>query len=161
MSIFQMTKDAKEFQGAPYPVPGFYEVVINRCKEATDRKKIGMFIVELKITKSDVSDRPVESSMDWVVKFDKDAAGGNVKTFIKQALNSWCVDNGRAPMAGDDFELDEKLWEAVVGTQNFLAGTSVAITAYNKPTAEGKDFTRLKWEFTAAQKSKLGVTKAA
>lgn len=146
MGMFDKIKEASVTEGGQYVLPGMYRAQINYCKQKTTRKGIGMVAVELRVLESTNPDRPVGSDMSWVVTMDKDAAMGNVKQFIA------------AVMGIDPKEVDVPGAEMIFSEANPLKGKFIRISAFNKPTKEGKDFTRV-W-FVNDSEGATGALKA-
>jgi hypothetical protein len=85
------------------------------------------------------------------VLFDEypDLSLGNVADFMNIAMQSYFVQNEMAPPEG--FEVDEEIANEIAGEENILAGTMVAVEAFNKKTKAGNDFTRYKWSPITAE----------
>lgn len=132
-------------------VPANYRSLIHRCKHDRDRFGVEMFICETEILASDNPSLPIGTQVGVVIKFDKDAALGNVKDIVSAGLASQSCKHGEfvtpeqvAPMVDEDLILGK-----IVGEVNMLAGAEVQLYAFNKPTKAGKDFTRLVWSVPA------------
>lgn len=133
MGVFSAVKDARPTQGGRYFDPGNYVVKINRCKHGMTRKNVDFFVVETKILESDNDGLPIGSEASWMVTMDKDAAPGNIKSFAMAATGV------------DEDGIDEAGILEIVSDRQPLAGMIMRVEAFNKPTKEGKPFTRIKW----------------
>jgi hypothetical protein len=163
MGLFKDIKGARGTKGGLYFVPGNYLVLINRCKLGETRKGIDFFVAETKVVWSDVEERKPGSEPSYMVTMDKDPALGNVADFMRAGLACKAVQQLGATIEDigeiDEIELSEEEAEEIVGEANPLAGVVMALNAFNKPTAAGKDFTRVKWAIpTDEDLAKAGLT---
>ena len=147
MSIRDEIRDgvlgAKSFYDANYLTPGLYLLEIERIKFGADRHQMKFFVVEFKVLESSNQKMRPGSHADYMVKFNKDAAWGNVKNFMKAALENLQVQNG-GPF--EQIELTAERYDICSREiNNPLLGTKIVADAYNHDTAEGKPFTRVKW----------------
>lgn len=133
MGMFDKIQEAKVTEGGVYILPGIYRCQILACKQFETRKKIGAVAVELRVLESSNPDRPIGSDMSWVATMDKDAAMGNIKQFVAAA------------MAIKFEEVDPAGTEMIFSKDNPLKGQIIRVSAYNKPTQKGTDFTRVWW----------------
>lgn len=151
MSVFAKVNEARATEGGRYFEPGNYVVLINRIKHGETRKGVDFFVVETKVLESDCAAIPAGSECSWMVTLDKDAALGNIKSFAMAATG--CADN----------EVDEAGILELVSDRQPLAGQVMRVEAFNKPTRDGKPFTRVKWlaptDVEAARYTKLAQEK--
>lgn len=141
MGLFSGIGEAQVGQGGVYFLPGEYIVEIVKCFTMRSRKREDLFIAECLIHESTNPERRPGSKASWVVNFKQDAALGNIKGFIA-ACNGISPSNQKAV----DEAVDEESCEYAVDDDNPLAGTRLALSAVNKLTRAGTDFTLHLWE---------------
>jgi hypothetical protein len=145
MGIFANIKGAKGTEGGNYFVPGNYVVRIERCKQDKTRMNKDFFAAECRILASDTEDLKVGSTASFFVLFDEypELSLGNVADFMNAAMKSYFAQNSMQMPEG--FEVDEEVADEISGEENILAGTLIAVEAFNKKTRADTDFTRFKW----------------
>ena len=89
--VFDMIANARETQNGNRIRDGKYEWLVERCFMQEDRKRIPMYITELRViasepTEQGVAPNPVGETVGCVWKLDKDSAGGNIKAFLLALL---------------------------------------------------------------------------
>ena len=141
MGLFSGIGDAQVGQGGVYFLPGEYVVEIIKCFTMRSRKREDLFIAECLIKESNNPERRPGSKASWVVNFKQDAALGNIKGFVA-ACSGISPSNQKAV----DAEVDEESCEYAVDDDNPLAGTLLSLSAVNKITRAGNDFTLHMWE---------------
>lgn len=149
MGVFKNIKGKKNSEGGAYILPGNYRVKVKVCKTVESQVKNNqtLFVGELIVLESNNKERPEDAEMSLVVdmtttKFPN-AALGNVNSFLHAAYCSLAYQQGDDPPGEDD--IDEEMAEMAISEENPLGGVELILYAFNKPTREGKDFTRLKW----------------
>lgn len=143
---FSPIKGETDADGKINWIPANYRVVIHRCKHDKDRKGVEMFICETEILQSDNPALPVGAMPGVVIKFDKDAALGNVKDIVAAALASKeCVSGNFVTPETVSGMINGALMTKVNGPENILVGAECQLHAFNRPTREGRDFTRIAW----------------
>lgn len=143
--------DTTGTEGGLYLKPGNYLVQIQRCKMIETRDKNNAFIAELKVAWTDTDDRDLQkgSEPSVFVNMDgkyPDVALGNVNDIVRAGLASMAAQHGQEHPPLKDIPLNKEVMKKVTGAKNLLAGVYLEVYAFNKPTREGKDFTRLKWK---------------
>lgn len=133
MGMFDKIKEAQINEGGVYILPGIYRCQILACKQRQTRKGVNMIAVELRVIESTNPERPAGTDMSWVVTMDKDAALGNVKQFVATVMEC------------EVKEVDTPGTELIFSEANPLKGTMVRVSAVNKKTKNGGDFTLVKW----------------
>jgi hypothetical protein len=141
MGLFSGIGEAQVGQGGVYFLPGEYVVEVVKCFTMRSRKREDLFIVECLIKESDNNERRAGSKASWVVNFKQDAALGNIKAFVA-ACSGISPSNQKAV----DEQVDEESCEYAVDDDNPLAGTMLRLSAVNKITRAGNDFTLHLWE---------------
>jgi hypothetical protein len=140
--------NAEGSKGGEYLLPGNYVVQIQRCKEFTTREKDEAFIAELLVIESDNEKMPPGKKPALFIKeLPKypELYLGNVADFIRAGLASMAEQHGEECPETEEIQLTKELGLSVTGTDNLLAGVYLTAYAFNKPTREGKDFTRINW----------------
>lgn len=154
MGIFGGIKEARYSEGGVYLLPGVYRLQVVVCKQLRTRTQKDAVVVEFKVLESSTPERPVGSSVSWMLTFDKEPAMGNFKQFLGVALK-WIN-----PAATEDM-IDESVCEYASGPANPLGGIAAnptatpptpAITpviircsAANTKTKANRDFTKVKY----------------
>lgn len=133
MGLFSGIREAKVSQGGVYIAPGVYRSKILAVKQGTTRKGVGFFVVELEHLKSNNESHPAGARVSWMVTLDKDAALGNVKEFLSIVTDT------------PEEQIDEEGVDLITSAQNPLKDTIVDISAINKPTKAGGEYTRVSW----------------
>lgn len=139
-------------KGGLYFEPGNYLARINRCRMIETREKHDAFVAEFEVLESDNEDRPVGCKPALFVDMDgkfPELALGNVTDFVRAGLACCAAQNGEEHPPIESIGLDKETMKAVTGEDNILAGTFIQIYAFNKPTREGRDFTRFDWSVPA------------
>lgn len=134
MGLFSKIGAAKSNSGGIYFLPGTYELECVACKTGETREgNKPFFVAEFTILSSSNPERPVGTSMSFMVMLDKylETALGNVKGCLAALFN--------VPEA----EVDEAGVEAAIGPANPAKGAKVKATASNIKTRAGKDFTKV------------------
>lgn len=134
MGLFTGIKNAKSSGGGIYFMPGTYLLECNACKTGETREgKKAFFVAEFTILESSNPERPVGTSVSFMVMMDKylDTALGNIKQCVAALF-------GVAEEAVDEAGVD-----AIVGADNPAKGARVKATASNIKTRAGKDFTKV------------------
>ncbi len=168
-SIFKKIKEAKIVGGnGNYFGPGDFKVKILECKEIESQEKDGVsyFGVETVVLQcsDDARLAPPRNSppgtegpvckrgdkVTWLLNMSLKPSLGNVKQFVK-ACDPEC----------DEDDIDEAMCEEIVSAAQPLAGLYMKIRAWNKPTKEGNEFTRVWWEFDDAPPADLNHTEQA
>lgn len=148
MGAFAKVAGARPTEGGRYFAPGEYVVRLQAIKHIQTRMQKDAFVVETRIVESNVDKLPAKSECSWMVTMDKDAAPGNIVGFVVAAT-------GCTPE-----EVDEAGVLALVGKDQPLAGHFMRISAFNKPTRDGKPFTRVKWQMLTPEELKQYSLKA-
>jgi hypothetical protein len=134
MSIFAGISEAQVFESSRYLTPGMYSVRLTRLVQGTKRiGKIPYVVVEFKVLNTNAEGWREGETGSWYVGFDKDAAQGNIKAFL--AVANGC----------DHSEIDQAGAEVCFSDRSPLLGAELDVEAYNKPTKDGRPFTRVKW----------------
>lgn len=134
LDMFDRIANAETFESSPYIEPGLYSLQISRIAKGEKRTtRVPYVAVECKVLGSSNPKFAVGSTLCWFVDMGKDAGPGNIKSFL--AVANDCpleqVDKAGAAMCICD--------------NSPLVGKVLDCEAYNKPTREGKPFTRVKW----------------
>lgn len=150
MGLFKGIREAKGTEGGNYFKPGNYVVMIERCKEGETRHAIPFFVAECRILKVDIDDPNlvVGRVAAFFVKFDEypELSLGNVGDFMTAGMKSWFLQhNEPVPEGFFGPGVSEETADAIVSEENILAGTVLAVEAYNKDTKSGNPFTRFRW----------------
>lgn len=139
--MFDGIEDAKVGQGGVYFLPGRYKVEVDKVFTMQSRKREDLFIAETTILESDNAERKPGTKCSWIVNFKHDAALGNIKGFIAA-----CNGIDPADEAAVNAEVTEDVCEfAVDEKENPLAGSKLDLTAVQKKTRAGGDFTLHLW----------------
>lgn len=141
MGLFGGIKDVKVSKGGIYLLPADdgstarYRLRVKVLKVMKTRKKEDQFIAEFHILESSQPKRPAGSDASWLANLTRhEAALGNVKGLLAALFN---MQEDEIDEAGADAAVDEKEQPCV--------GMEVICEAFNKPTKEGKPFTRCNW----------------
>jgi hypothetical protein len=134
MGLFSGIGSAKSNGGGVYFLPGIYTLECKACKTGETREgKKPFFVAEFTILESTNPDRPVGSTVSWMVMMDKylETALGNIKQ---------CA----AALFGiPETDVDEAGVEALISAANPAAGIKVKAEATNIKTRAQKDFTKV------------------
>lgn len=134
MGLFSGIKNAKSNGGGVYFLPGTYvlECVAVKTGQTREGNK-PFFVAEFTILESSNPERPVGTSVSYMVMLDKyiETALGNVKQ---------CV---AALFGVAEADVDEAGVEEAVGPSNPAKGARVKATASNIKTRAQKDFTKV------------------
>ncbi len=155
--------EARGTQGGLYFKPGNYLVQVQYCKMIKTQQQHEAFVAEFKIVATDQNDPNLQVGAEpsYFVDMDgkyPDLALGNVADFIRAGLVAASHQAGdEAVPSVDDIELTTDIGKAVTGEENLLAGTFLHAYAFNKPTREGKDFTRFRWRIPESTVSLMSV----
>lgn len=169
MGVFGDIAGSKTYeQGSNYFIPGDFEVEIKTSiiEPSAKNKKIKHCKVKCKViefeAKGNSKDNAYKpgSEVNMVCEVTKDMGASNAKAFAmaagEQAL--WLSGADEATVKaflGDFKESDvephpcEKHLEDIFSPKSIVSGVKIRCEAFNKPTSEGKDFTRLRWVVTA------------
>jgi hypothetical protein len=136
MGLFSKIKDAKSSQGGVYFLPGKYALECRANKTGTTREGRSFFVAEFTILESTNPERPVGTSVSFMIMLDKnlETGLGNIKGYISALFD--------LPEA----EVDEAGVEQLVAADNPGAGVKVRAIASNIKTRANKDFTKVIWE---------------
>ena len=139
--------------GGQYIEPGNYLVRVNRCQMVeSEHKRTTFFVAELEVLASDNDDIREGAILSHTVdmfKFQLDFAVAEVKAFALPAFQSLAIEGGEDVPKDEDIGNEEI--KAAVGEEQILAEAVLRLYAYNKPTKEGKPFTRKKWSVPSNQ----------
>lgn len=143
--------EAKGTEGGLYLIPGNYKVEVQRCKMIKTRERHDAFVAEMKVLWTDVESQSLKpgSMPSYFVDMDgkfPELALGNVADFARVGLASLAAKYGKDVPPLEEIPLDTDTMNKITQAKNLLAGTILEVNAFNKPTREGKDFTRLKWK---------------
>ena len=134
MGLFKDIGKAKSNSGGVYFVPGTFLLECRSCKSGSTRNgNKPFFVAEFTILESSSPDRPVGTTMSYMVMLDNylETALGNVKG---------CA----AALFGiPESEVDEAGIELMISDQNPTAGMKVRASATNIKTRKGSDFTKV------------------
>lgn len=134
MGLFSKIKEAKSNGGGVYFLPGTYTLECNALKTGKTREgDRPFFVAEFTILASSNPDRPVGTSVSFMVMLDKfiETALGNVKGCVAALFNI------------PEEEVDEAGVETAVGDQNPAKGLKVKASATNIKTKKQTDFTKV------------------
>jgi hypothetical protein len=151
MGIYSDIGTAKGTEGGVYFKPGIYRAQIQRCKQTETRKGKPFFVAEFKILQSNNPERPVGSSVSFMVMFDLSdkemfrLQQGNVADFMRPGLAAYAKQKKGVTLKPEEVQLDEPTADTISGVENLLAGVIVDVEAFNKPTKAGTDFTHHRW----------------
>jgi hypothetical protein len=136
MGVFSKIKDAHSTGGGVYFLPGTYALECRKCTSSKTREDRPFFVAEFTILESSNPERPVGTSVSFMVMLDKylETALGNVKQ-CAAALFDIPEDN-----------VDEAGVEALVSAANPAAGNKVRATASMTKTKKGADFTKVMFD---------------
>jgi hypothetical protein len=190
MGIYAKVRGAKTTGGGNYFEPDAdWVVMVNAVKDIETRDEKPAFIVECKVLESTCERVKPGAERSWFVDMLKDAAAGNVKHFVMVATEQLtgeavedekceaCEGSGKVGKLGckdcDGTGMVSAIDEAgileICSERQPYAGLILGLTTFNKPTREGKPFTRHKWTLlSSVQETKyeevavgLGLKKAA
>lgn len=133
MGIFGGIKDAQYSDGGVYILPGVFRVKITKVLYKKTRKGQDAFIVEMEVVESTRQDRPVGSTMSWMVTLDKEPALGNIKQFLAETAEA------------DMSAITEEVVEAAISAAQPFANRFVRCSANEITTKAGRPFTKVKW----------------
>lgn len=135
MGLFGKIKDAKSNGGGVFFLPGSYELECRANKTGTTREGRPFFVAEFTILASTNPERPVGTSVSFMVMLDKflETALGNVKGYVAALFDI------------PEVEVDEAGVEQLVAADNPGAGLKVRATASNTKTKKGGDFTKVEF----------------
>jgi hypothetical protein len=132
--VFDRVANADEQEGAAYPVPGVYPVLmVDTLKMIESRKGDKLFVAELEVIQSDVPERPAGSCMQWVANFRHDPTPGAVKTFFARI------------MGVDGSEVTSDALRYAIGEKQPCRGRLVRLEANMVKTKSDRDFTKCTW----------------
>lgn len=134
MGLFAKIKEAKSNSGGVYFLPGTYELECVAVKTGKTREgDRPFFVAEFTILSSSNPERPVGTSVSYMVMLDKylETALGNVKQCVAALFNVAEVD------------VDEAGVEEAIGPSNPAKGAKVKASATNIKTKKGDDFTKV------------------
>ena len=121
-----------------YIVPGNFIFQVDYLKENVGGYKGDSFVAAFKTIDSDTPEQKIGGCPAWVsVKRPDNAAmaQGEVKEFLSILMN----------LEYDD--IDEEVFENLVGTDQPAAGHYIRCYAWEKPTKNGGMWTAMKWEY--------------
>lgn len=136
MGRFSQIGSAKSSQGGIYFLPGKYALECRANKTGKTREGREFFVAEFTILESTNAERPVGTSVSFMVMMDKnlETALGNIKGYIASLFG--------IPEA----EVDEAGVESLITAENPGQGMKVRAVASNIKTRANKDFTKVIWE---------------
>jgi hypothetical protein len=133
-SVFDRVANAEEQEGASYPEPGVYPLLmVDTIKMIKSRKGDDLFIAEFEILQSDVSSRPVGSRMQYVANFRHDPTPSAVKAFFTKLTGS------------SSDEVTSESLKFAVGEKQPCKGRLVRMEATQVKTKSDRDFTKCTW----------------
>ncbi len=141
--------DASSTKGGLYFEPGNYLVQVQCCKMIVTRNKDNMFVAECIIIKSDSDNKSLQPGAEpaYAVNMDgrfPDLSMGNVADFMRAGLASMAEQVGEEHEEVDKIEIDDDTANSITDEEeNLLSGVFLEVKAWNKPTREGNDFTRV------------------
>jgi hypothetical protein len=140
MGLFSKIKDAKSNGGGIYFLPGVYKLECRANKTSKTRDGRPFFVAEFTILESTNPERPVGTSVSWMVMMDKnlETALGNIKQYVSALFD---IEEG---------EVDEGGVEHLISAENPGAGIKVHAEATNIKTREKKDFTKVQYRAVKA-----------
>jgi len=143
MGRFSKIKDVKSQGGGIYFLPGKYAVECRANKTGETREGRPFFVAEFTILESSNPERPVGTSVSFMVMLDKyiETALGNIKGYVAALFD--------IPEA----EVDEAGVEQLVAAENPGAGLKVRAVASNTKTKKGDPFTKVEWAPYEAKKA--------
>lgn len=134
MGVFGGIKEAKFSEGGVYVKAGVYKLRITACKQIVTRKKQDAFVAEFLILESSNPERPVGSSMSWMVIAQPDTPWlGNIKQFLMTVLDA------------KEEDIDEAACEFVCSAENPFKDREVRLSATDIKTKKNADFTKCKY----------------
>ena len=145
--------DARSTQGGLYFAPGNYTAQIQRCKMIRTLAGEDAFVVEFRVIKSDVAVLGPGSEPSYYVGMGGKYPAlslGNVADLMRAGLAALAISAGEEHPPIKQIELDTLTCESITGADNILAGVILDVYAFNKPTKDGSDFTRIKWRVPGA-----------
>lgn len=133
MGLFGKIKEAKSSGGGIYFLPGKYLLECRVNKTGKTREDRPFFVAEFTILESSNPERPVGTSVAYMVMLDKylETALGNVKQYVSALFGI------------PEEEVDEAGVEELVAAANPGAGIQVRAVASNTKTKKGGDFTKV------------------
>lgn len=134
MGLFSKITEAKSNSGGVYFVPGTFLLECKAVKTGSTREgNKPFFVAEFVILESSSPERPVGTTMSYMVMMDKyiETALGNIKGCAAALFNI------------PESDVDEAGIEALIGPSNPGAGMKVQASATNIKTRAGKDFTKV------------------
>lgn len=141
----------KGTEGGLYLKPGNFLLQVQRCKMIETRDGNDAFVAELKVIETDIEDKDLQPGAEPSLyvnlsgKFPK-LALGNVNDFVRAGLGSLAQQHGEDHPPLEEITLNKDIMKKITGAKNLLAGVYLDCNAFNKPTREGRDFTRMKWK---------------
>lgn len=140
-------KSATPTQGGLYFQPGNYKVEIQRVKMVKSQTNgKDFFAVETEVVESDNEKLGAGMKPSWLVELPgayPETSMGNVKDFLLAGYTYLSQQAGEeAPSVSD---IGDEEADAVIGEDNLFAGAVLNVTAFNKVTRKGNDFTRVRW----------------
>lgn len=168
MGVFSDIGSAKTFeQGGSYFFPGDWYVSIDSSliEPSAKNKKIKHAKVKCKTIECEVplgsknKAYPAGKEVNFVCEVTKDMGASNAKAFAMAAGEEALWQAGASHEAVTAFLRDFKQCEVEEGQEHpcekhladifkpngLVKGLKIRVEAFNKPTSEGKDFTRLRW----------------
>jgi hypothetical protein len=146
-------REATPTAGGLYFQPGNYTVEIQRVKMVKSQTNgKDFFAVETRVIESDNEKLGPESKPSWLVELPgqyPETAMGNVKDFLLAGYTYLAQQAGEDAPGVQDIGDEEA--DAVIGEDNLFAGAILQVTAFNKVTRKGNDFTRVRWAAAGAQ----------
>lgn len=121
-----------------FMLPGGYLLDLIVCKiiKSTNPKHMGalMMVTEWKILESTVAERPVGSTVSWIVNFKHASAKSSSRGFLAKACG-----------VNHDDITDVRARGLVQQPSNILGGTKMRAQATQTPTRDGNEFTKVSW----------------
>lgn len=133
--------------GGLYFQPGNYRVQVDRVKMVKSQTNgRDFFTVETTVIESDNEKLGTGMKPSWLVelpgKFPATALG-NVKDFLLAGYGYLFKEQG-LPLPTKE-QIGDKEADEAIGEENPLAGAVLSVSAFNKVTKQGNDFTRVRW----------------
>ena len=165
MSVFDDIASAKVFdQGGNYFVPARFKVKVERAViepyAKAPRQKIAK--VEFRVMEFEARERTAPSRykvgdrVSLIVNLSKEMGPTNIKAFITAAGEQLLWSKGATHAKVREFLNDcaqseenpdnfKKHSEDMFGPESVIKDLVIEVVGFNKPKADGTDFTRLKW----------------
>lgn len=148
MSYFVGVENSKTSERLPYFSPGRYLLQTEMLKVFDSRSKGPLFVSEYLVLEAEGEGaNPVGSKVAHLIKLrGNDSALGNIKGLVGALTGEG---SGKVTQA---------MCDRIVAPDNPAKGTKVKAFAYNTVTREGKDFTLIQYEPSAAAELAAGTS---